>query len=92
MTRMPETYLDAASTTPLHPRARAALLAAEGIAVHSGSSCAADAQEPSHVLAAMGAITHGSVRVSFLPAAVAELREMADLDSRALDRVTREGR
>ena len=25
---MPETYLDAASTTPLHPRARAALLAA----------------------------------------------------------------
>jgi cysteine desulfurase len=28
MTRMPETYLDGASTTPVHPRARAALLAA----------------------------------------------------------------
>jgi cysteine desulfurase len=83
------------------------LLDAEGIAVHSGSSCTADSQEPSHVLAAMGAITHGSVRVSFLrdatgaevdrllevlPAAVAELREMADLDSQALDRVGRERR
>ena len=80
------------------------LLDAEGIAVHSGSSCTADTQEPSHVLAAMGAITHGSVRVSFLrdatdaevdrllevlPAAVAELREMADLDSQALDRAAR---
>jgi hypothetical protein len=52
MTRMPETYLDAASTTPLHPRARAALLAA----------------------------------------AVAELREMADLDGQALERVARERR
>jgi cysteine desulfurase len=77
------------------------LLDAKGIAVHSGSSCTADTQEPSHVLAAMGAITHGSVRVSFLrdtteadvdhllevlPAAVAELREMADLDSQAVER------
>jgi len=52
MTRMPETYLDAASTTPLHPQARAALL-------------------------------------EVLPAAVAELREMADLDSQALDRAAR---
>jgi cysteine desulfurase len=80
------------------------LLDAEGIAVHSGSSCTADSQEPSHVLAAMGAITHGSVRVSFLrdagdaevdrllevlPAAVAELREMADLDSQAVERAAR---
>jgi cysteine desulfurase len=83
------------------------LLDAEGIAVHSGSSCTADTQEPSHVLAAMGAITHGSVRVSFLreaaeadvdrllevlPAAVADLREMADLDSRAVERASQEGR
>jgi cysteine desulfurase len=55
----------------------------------------------------MGAITHGSLRVSLLrdatdaevdrllavlPAAVAELREMADLDSQAIDRAVRERR
>jgi cysteine desulfurase len=77
------------------------LLDAKGLAVHSGSSCTADTQQPSHVLAAMGAITHGSVRVSFLrdatetdvdrllealPAAVADLRQMADLDSQAIER------
>jgi cysteine desulfurase len=82
------------------------LLDAEGIAVHSGSSCTADTQEPSHVLAAMGAITHGSVRASFLadateadvdrllavlPGAIADLREMAELDSQALDRAARSG-
>jgi cysteine desulfurase len=82
------------------------LLDAEGISVHSGSSCTADTQEPSHVLAAMGAITHGSVRASFLadateadvdrllgvlPGAVEDLREMAELDSQALDRAGRPG-
>ncbi len=82
------------------------LLDAEGIAVHSGSSCTADTQEPSHVLAAMGAITHGSVRASFLadateadvdrllavlPGAIEDLREMAELDSQALDRASRSG-
>jgi cysteine desulfurase len=82
------------------------LLDAEGIAVHSGSSCTADTQEPSHVLAAMGAITHGSVRASFLanageadvdrllgvlPGAIADLREMSELDSQALDRASRAG-
>jgi cysteine desulfurase len=36
----------------------------EGFAVSSGSSCTADTLEPSHVLAAMGALTHGNVRVS----------------------------
>jgi cysteine desulfurase len=77
------------------------LLDAKGIAVHSGSSCTADTQEPSHVLTAMGAMTHGSVRVSFLgdaaeadvdrllevlPTAVEDLREMAELDSQAIER------
>jgi cysteine desulfurase len=82
------------------------LLDAEGIAVHSGSSCTADTQEPSHVLAAMGAITHGSVRASFLadateadvdrllnvlPKAIADLREMSELDGQAIDRASRAG-
>jgi cysteine desulfurase len=115
MTQMPETYLDAASTTPLHPRARAALLAAVDelgdpsrlYARGRRARLLLDRSRERLAGAAMGAITHGSVRVSFLrdatgaevdrllavlPAAVAELREMADLDSRALDRVTWEGR
>ena len=35
-----------------------------GFAVSSGSSCTASALRPSHVLAAMGVLTHGNVRVS----------------------------
>jgi cysteine desulfurase len=35
-----------------------------GFSVSSGSACASDTQQPSHVLAAMGALTHGNVRVS----------------------------
>jgi cysteine desulfurase len=35
-----------------------------GFSVSSGSACASDTEQPSHVLAAMGAITHGNVRVS----------------------------
>ena len=35
-----------------------------GFAVHSGSSCATTSGEPSHVLVAMGALTHGHIRVS----------------------------
>lgn len=61
-----------------------------GFAVSSGSSCTADTLRPSHVLEAMGVLTHGNVRVSLprgvaaadvdrflgvLPAAVARLRE-----------------
>ncbi|MCK9894033.1 cysteine desulfurase family protein [Frankia sp. AgB32] len=36
-----------------------------GIAVSSGSSCTSDVLTPSHVLVAMGALTHGNLRVSF---------------------------
>jgi cysteine desulfurase len=35
-----------------------------GFGVASGSACTASILEPSHVLAAMGALTHGNVRVS----------------------------
>ena len=60
-----------------------------GFAVASGSACTASRLEPSHVLAAMGRLTHGNVRVSLtrdtteadveafcavLPEVVAELR------------------
>jgi cysteine desulfurase len=63
-----------------------------GIAVSSGSSCTADTLTPSHVLVAMGALSHGNIRVSFgresgpeeletllgvLPRAVAAVRERA---------------
>jgi cysteine desulfurase len=94
-------HLVAFSVLYIEGEALLLLLDGKGIAVHSGSSCTADTQEPSHVLAAMGAITHGSVRVSFLrdateadvdrllevlPAAVADLREMAELDTQAVER------
>ncbi|MCE1177420.1 MAG: aminotransferase class V-fold PLP-dependent enzyme [Micrococcales bacterium] len=36
----------------------------EGLALASGSACTASTLEPSHVLAAMGALTHGNVRVT----------------------------
>lgn len=63
-----------------------------GFAVGSGSACTSSAQEPSHVLAAMGALTHGNVRVAVhhrttaddverfcdvLPGAVAHVRGLA---------------
>jgi cysteine desulfurase len=42
-----------------------------GFGVGSGSACTASTLEPSHVLAAMGALTHGNVRVTIPLAAVA---------------------
>ncbi|MFV2101402.1 cysteine desulfurase family protein [Micromonospora sp. LOL_024] len=63
-----------------------------GFAVSSGSSCTSSTVRPSHVLEAMGALSHGNVRVSLhsgnteadvdrflaeLPQIVAELREQA---------------
>ena len=63
-----------------------------GFAVNSGSSCTSSTLQPSHVLAAMGVLTHGNVRVSLplgvtgeeierfldvLPAVVAKLRARA---------------
>jgi cysteine desulfurase len=55
-------------------------LDAAGFAVSSGSSCVADSLQPSHVLAAMGALTHGNLRVS-LPhgAAAADVDRLVDV-------------
>lgn len=67
-------------------------LDARGYAVGSGSACTSSALEPSHVLAAMGVLTHGNVRIALprgtarhdverfcddLPGVVAELRDRA---------------
>jgi cysteine desulfurase len=48
----------------------------EGFAVSSGSSCTASTLRPSHVLEAMGVLTHGNVRVSLTRTSTA-----ADVDS-----------
>jgi cysteine desulfurase len=63
-----------------------------GFAVASGSACSASSEHPSHVLAAMGALTHGNVRIGLtwtttpeainqflavLPPIVAEIRATA---------------
>jgi cysteine desulfurase len=67
-----------------------------GFSVSSGSACVADTRQPSHVLAAMGALTHGNVRVSLprdvraesvteflevLPPIVAKVRETVRADN-----------
>lgn len=44
----------------------------KGFAVNSGSSCTADTLKPSHVLEAMGVLSHGNVRVS-LPRGAAQV-------------------
>jgi len=58
-----------------------------GFSVSSGSSCSSSALTPSHVLAAMGALTHGNVRVS-----LADDATEADVEQflRALDPIVRE--
>jgi cysteine desulfurase len=42
-------------------------LARQGFSVHSGSACTSDTKRPSHVLSAIGALTHGNLRISLPP-------------------------
>ncbi|MEE8602424.1 cysteine desulfurase family protein [Euzebya tangerina] len=58
-------HIAAVSALYVEGQALVEALDAEGFEVHSGSSCATTSGEPSHVLVAMGALTHGHVRVSF---------------------------
>ncbi len=51
-----------------------------GFSVSSGSSCTSSVHQPSHVLAAMGALTQGNIRVS-LPRGVADADVEAFLDT-----------
>ena len=66
-----------------------------GFAVGSGSACTASTLEPSHVLAAMGVLTHGNVRIALdrstseddvdrflavLPGAVQRVRDVLGVD------------
>ncbi len=46
-----------------------------GLAVASGSACTADTLAPSHVLAAMGVVTHGNVRITLPRRSVAPRRQ-----------------
>lgn len=86
-------YLTAFSCLFVDGEALVLALDRAGYAVSSGSSCVSDLRRPSHVLAAMGVLTQGNVRVSLpfgasegtvtgfldtLPRTVAEIRAMLD--------------
>ncbi len=59
-------------------------LGRRGLSVASGSACTSSALRPSHVLAAMGVLTHGNVRVTLPLAAVSPAR------AEGVDRLCRE--
>ncbi len=62
-----------------------------GFAVASGSACTASTLEPSHVLAAMGALTHGNVRVSLgRDTTPADVRRLAQVLPGVVERIRTE--
>jgi cysteine desulfurase len=66
-------------------------LDAEGIAVSSGSACTSSTLRPSHVLAAMGVLTHGNVRVSLgRDTTYADVNRVADAVPRIVSRIRSE--
>ena len=51
-----------------------------GFAVASGSACSASSEHPSHVLAAMGALTHGNIRIGLTRStSAAEIERFLDV-------------
>ncbi len=65
-------HLVAFSCLYLDGEALVTALDRRGFAVASGSACTSSTLQPSHVLEAMGALTHGNVRVSLGPDTAAE--------------------
>jgi cysteine desulfurase len=60
----------------------------EGIAVSSGSSCTSSTLRPSHVLEAMGVLTHGNVRVSLgLSSTAADVDRLLEVLPRVVSEV-----
>lgn len=59
-----------------------------GFAVASGSACSASSEHPSHVLAAMGALTHGNVRIGLTRnSTAAEITAFLDALPPIVDRI-----
>ena len=92
-----------ASALYCHGESLARALDAQGVSVGSGSACANDSGEPSHVLAAMGVLTGGNIRLCLplncpnehidrflnaLPAALAQVREDVGMSTSDLSRPT----
>jgi cysteine desulfurase len=62
-----------------------------GLAVSSGSACTSSTLQPSHVLAAMGALTSGNLRVSLSrDTTAADVERLLAVVPEAVDRLRRD--
>ncbi|MBW3657688.1 MAG: aminotransferase class V-fold PLP-dependent enzyme [Actinobacteria bacterium] len=78
----------AASALYVDGEALVQALDADGVAVHSGSSCATTSGRPSHVLVAMEALTHGHVRLGIGPElTVDDADHVVDAIARTVERL-----